>query len=61
MDQFGDRQLMVKKLREKGFSVEQIQAMAYVIMNVRTRFDDILADFNPSMSVEEIDSYLEAS
>ncbi|MCR5196584.1 MAG: type IV secretory system conjugative DNA transfer family protein [Pseudobutyrivibrio sp.] len=61
VDQFGDRKLMVTKLHEKGFSAEQIEALQFVITNVRTRFDDILENYNPQMSVEEIDEIMMAS
>ena len=53
--------MIAKILANKGFSAEQLAVMAPVIMNVRTKVDDINALVNPTMSVEEIEEKLFAN
>ena len=60
-EKYGDRQLMVKKLMDKGFKPHQIDVMEDVILNVNVRMDDITAYINPTMSIEEIEEILYAN
>ena len=60
-EKYGDRQLMVKKLMDKGFKPYQIDVMEEVILNVNVRMDDITTYIKPTMSVEEIEEILYAN